>query len=187
MTAPPPRRIIGIDPGSRRTGYGVVEYRAGAVVPIRWGVLASDPEEPFPDRLHALYEGLCHVLEEWRPGEAVVEQVFLSRNVSSALKLGMVRGALLVACRDHGATVREFSPKEIKVAATGFGGADKEQVGAMVSRLLGIREPLPPDASDALAMALCGAVSLPLAEAELRAASSYGKGRGKGRGKIENP
>lgn len=187
MTAHGTRTIIGIDPGSRRTGFGVVEYRAGSVVPVRWGVLTSDPGEPFPDRLHALYEGLCRVLDECRPGEAVVEQVFLSRNVSSALKLGMVRGALLVACRSRGATVREFSPKEIKVAATGFGGADKEQVGAMVSRLLGIREPLPPDASDALAMALCGAVSLPLAAAALEAASPAGKGRRKGRGRIGTP
>jgi crossover junction endodeoxyribonuclease RuvC len=181
------RRIIGIDPGSRRTGFGVVEFRGSVAVPLRWGVLATDPEAPFPDRLLALHAGLVRVLEEYSPGEAAVEQVFLSRNVSSALKLGMVRGALLVACRAHGVVVREFSPKEVKVAATGFGGADKEQVAAMVSRLLGIREPLPDDASDALAMALCGAVSLPLAEALLRSTAPAGRRGGRGRGKIVTP
>jgi crossover junction endodeoxyribonuclease RuvC len=184
-----PRRIIGVDPGSRRTGFGVVEVRGGTLVPIRWGVLVSDPEAPFPDRLHTLHEGLCAVLKEFSPAEAAVEQVFLSRNVSSALKLGMVRGALIVACRSHGAVVREFSPKEIKVAATGFGGAGKEQVAGMVSRLLGIREPLPDDASDALAMAICAAVTrltAPGCPSAIPAPPARKVGRG-GRGRIVKP
>ena len=117
----------------------------------------------------------------------MVEQVFLSRNVSSALKLGMARGAILVACRANGAAVREFSPKEIKVAATGFGGADKEQVAGMVARLLGIREELPDDASDALAMALCGAVTVSFDPSPAPPAGPAG-GRGRsGRGRIGSP
>ena len=88
-----------------------------------------------------------------------MENVFLARNPASALKLGQARGVAIVACRAHGLALYEYSPKEIKLAATGFGAADKEQVGGMVCRLLGIRKSVPPDASDALAIAFCRAVT----------------------------
>lgn len=94
-----------------------------------------------------------------RPTEAAIEKVFLAKNAASALKLGQARGAVIVTCRVHGLAVHEYSAKEVKLSATGFGAATKDQVGGMVCRLLGIRKPVPPDASDALAMAFCRAVS----------------------------
>lgn len=97
--------------------------------------------------------------DESRPTEASIEKVFLSKNPSSALKLGQARGAAIVCCRTHGVAVHEYSAREIKAAATGHGGAPKEQVAGMVARLLGISQPVPADASDALAMAFCRAVT----------------------------
>ena len=158
MTSPR-RRILGIDPGSRRTGYGILDVRGNNLSPVAWGVIRTDSSGSFPDRLHHIHETLSEVIRLHRPTEAVVEKVFLAKNAASALKLGQARGAAIVTCRIHGLTVHEYSAKEIKLSATGFGSAPKEQVAEMVCRLLGIREPVPPDASDALAMAFCRAVS----------------------------
>jgi crossover junction endodeoxyribonuclease RuvC len=154
-----PRRILGIDPGSQRTGYGLLDVRGSDLSPVAWGVIRTDSSDPFPDRLHKIHEALSEVIRIHRPTEAVVEKVFLAKNAASALKLGHARGAAIVTCRAHGLAVHEYSAKEIKLSATGFGSAPKEQVGGMVCRLLGIREPVPPDASDALAMAFCRAVT----------------------------
>ena len=158
MTSPR-RRILGIDPGSRRTGYGILDVRGNNLSPVAWGVIRTDSSGSFPDRLHHIHESLAGVIRLHRPTEAVVEKVFLAKNAASALKLGQARGAAIVTCRVHGLGVHEYSTKEIKLSATGFGSAPKEQVAEMVCRLLGIREPVPPDASDALAMAFCRAVS----------------------------
>jgi len=136
-----------------------VELRGNAVVPLTWGVIRTDGEESFPDRLYKIHRELSDLILLYRPTEAAVEKVFLARNASSALKLGQARGAAIVTCRAYGLEVREYSAKEIKSAATGYGAAPKDQVAGMVARLLGIREPLPSDASDALAMAFCRAVT----------------------------
>ena len=159
MSPETPRRILGIDPGSQRTGYGILDVRGNDLSPVAWGVIRTDSSDSFPDRLYRIHEQLSEVIRLHRPTEAAVEMVFLAKNAASALKLGQARGAAIVTCRFHGLSVHEFSAKEIKVAATGFGSAPKEQVGGMVCRLLGIREPVPPDASDALAMAFCRAVT----------------------------
>ncbi|MGA6993236.1 MAG: crossover junction endodeoxyribonuclease RuvC [Candidatus Deferrimicrobiaceae bacterium] len=156
---PPRRRILGIDPGSRRTGYGILDVRRNNLSPVAWGVIRTDSSGSFPDRLHRIHETLSEVILLHRPTEAVVEKVFLAKNAASALKLGQARGAAIVTCRIHGLDVQEYSAKEIKLSATGFGSAPKEQVSEMVCRLLGIRKPVPPDASDALAIAFCRAVS----------------------------
>lgn len=153
------RRILGIDPGSRATGYGIIDVRGNEVAPVAWGVIRTDASDSIPDRLYRIHQDLVAVILLHKPTEAAVENVFLAKNAASALKLGQARGAAIVACRTQGIPVREFSAKEIKTAATGFGAAPKEQVGGMVCRLLGIREPVPPDASDALAMAFCRAVT----------------------------
>ncbi|HEU5360841.1 MAG TPA: crossover junction endodeoxyribonuclease RuvC [Candidatus Deferrimicrobiaceae bacterium] len=155
------RRILGIDPGSRRTGYGMIDVRGRDLSPVTWGVIRTDSTDSFPDRLHKVTEELNEVIRLHRPTEAVVESVFLAKNVASALKLGQVRGAVIVTCRTHGLPVHEYSAREIKQAATGFGAAPKEQVGGMVCRLLGIRKPVPIDATDALAIAFCRAVTRP--------------------------
>ena len=153
------RRILGIDPGSRRTGYGIIDIRGNNISPVAWGVIPTDTSGSFPDRLHHIHEKLTEVILRYKPTEAAVENVFLAKNAASALKLGQARGAAIVTCRAHGIPVHEYSAKEIKMAATGYGAAPKEQVGGMVCRLLGIRDEIPPDASDALAMAFCRAVT----------------------------
>jgi crossover junction endodeoxyribonuclease RuvC len=156
---PPRRRILGIDPGSQRTGYGIIDVRGNSMSPVAWGVIRTEATDSFPDRLLRIHEKLSEVILLHKPTEAAVENVFLAKNAASALKLGQARGAAIVACRVHGIPVHEYSAKEIKTATTGYGAASKEQVGGMVCRLLGIREGVPPDASDALAMAFCRAVT----------------------------
>ena len=153
------RRILGIDPGSRCTGYGIIDVRGNNLSPVAWGVIRTDDSGTFPDRLLRIHESLNEVILRHQPTEAAVESVFLARNAASALKLGQARGAAIVTCRAHGLSVHEYAPREIKSAASGYGAASKEQVGGMVCRLLGIRERIPPDASDALAMAFCRAVT----------------------------
>lgn len=133
--------------------------RGNSVVPVAWGVIRLDGEESFPDRLLEIHSELSALIFRHRPTEACIEKVFLAKNASSALKLGQARGAAIVTCRSLGLAVHEYSAKEIKAAATGYGGAPKEQVAGMVARLLGIRDPLPPDATDALAAAFCRAVT----------------------------
>jgi crossover junction endodeoxyribonuclease RuvC len=155
-----PRVIIGIDPGSLRTGYGIVALGAGSALScVTWGVIKTDPEAPFADRLFTIHQVLSRLIVEHAPDEAVIEKVFLAKNASSALKLGQARGAAIVTCRMHGVLVSEYSAKEIKSSATGYGAATKEQVAGMVAKLFHITEKLPPDASDALAMAFCGATT----------------------------
>jgi len=153
------RRILGIDPGSRSTGYGIIDLSGSNLSPVAWGVISTGSLDSFPDRLFRIHEELTRVIRLHGPTEASVEKVFLAKNAASALKLGQARGAAIVACRASGVSVHEYSAKEIKLSATGFGAAPKEQVGEMVCRLLGIRVKVPPDASDALAMAFCRAVT----------------------------
>ncbi len=153
------RRILGIDPGSQATGYGIVDVRGSEVSLVAWGVIRTEAADGFPDRLLRIHEELSAVIRLHRPTAAAVEQVFMAKNAASALKLGQARGAAIVTCRLHGLPVHEYSAREIKAAATGYGAAAKEQVAGMVSRLLGIREEIPADASDALAAAFCRAVT----------------------------
>src|SRR5512139_131523 len=153
------RRVLGIDPGSVRTGFGIVDVRGNAVAPVAWGVIRTDGEGSFPDRLYKIHRDLSSLILLHRPTEAAVEKVFLAKNASAALKLGQARGAAIVTCSAHGLPVHEYSAKEIKSAATGYGAAPKDQVAGMVARLLGIRDPVPDDASDALAAAFCRAVT----------------------------
>jgi len=153
------RRILGIDPGSRSTGYGILDVRGNNLSPVAWGVISTGSAGSFPDRLFRIHEELLRVIRLHRPTEASVEKVFLAKNAASALKLGQARGTAIVVCRAAGLPVHEYSAKEIKLSATGFGAAPKEQVSEMVCRLLGIREKIPPDASDALAIAFCRAVT----------------------------
>jgi len=153
------RRILGVDPGSLKTGYGVVDLKGNSVAAVAWGVIRLDDGDSFPDRLYKIHSELSRLILLYKPSEAAVEKVFLAKNASSALKLGQARGAAIVTCRASGLAVFEYSAKEIKQAATGYGAAPKEQVAGMVARLLGLHGPVPPDASDALAMAFCRAVT----------------------------
>ncbi len=150
-------RVLGIDPGSRFTGFGVVEEQGSARVRhLAHGVLALGESGPIEARLRLLHEGLMRELSEHRPDVVAIEDVFHARNARSALVLGQARGVALLAAAQAGATVRSFSPSVIKQAVTGTGRAEKEQVGRMVAVLLGITVKGRFDASDALAAAICG-------------------------------
>lgn len=148
-------RVLGLDPGSRRTGYGVVERSGNRYTCLLHGNAAPKGGLELPQRLHAICERIDAVIAETRPDVVAVEEAFYHESVRSTLVLGHVRGALLVSALRHGCTVAEYSPREIKLSVAGHGGAAKEQVAFMVRRLLGIGGELSPDAADALAGALC--------------------------------
>lgn len=145
--------IIGIDPGSRHTGYGIIRVEGNQSFYIDCGCihLTSDL---VPERLQKIYSGLQEVIQLHQPQEAAIEQVFMHQNPGSALKLGQARGAAIVAFT---IPVAEYSARQVKQSVVGYGAAKKEQVQHMVGRLLNISDPLQEDAADALAIALCHA------------------------------
>src|ERR1700761_2617065 len=154
--APPANlRILGLDPGSRRTGFGVIECRGSDYKHVAHGCIAVAGLE-LADRLRRIFEGLSSLISEHGPGEIAVERVFVNRNVESALKLGQARGAALCAVPE-GVPVYEYAPRAVKLALVGSGAAEKAQVGHMIKTLLQLKETLSPDASDALAIAVCHA------------------------------
>lgn len=148
--------ILGIDPGSVRTGFGIIQttgrrhqYLASGI--IRCGKL------PFSERLHKIFLGISELTEQHSLHEVAIEQVFVSRNASSALKLGHARGAAMVAAMQQALPVSEYSPRQIKQTVVGYGGADKGQMQHMVKTLLNLTQVPQEDAADALAIALCHA------------------------------
>lgn len=148
--------IIGIDPGSRRTGYGVIRLEGHRQVYVASGHLDVSAH-PALLRLHHIYSGLQAVVAEFQPAEAAIEQIFMSDNPSSALKLGQARGAAIVAVATL--PLSEYSAREVKKSVVGHGAADKAQVQFMVAKLLNLKQKLQADAADALAVALCHAQS----------------------------
>jgi crossover junction endodeoxyribonuclease RuvC len=148
-------RVLGIDPGSQNTGYGVVELRGGRLVHVTHGTIRSPARAPMAERLATIYRGLCEVVEAVRPQEVGVENTFHARNVQTALKLGQARGVALLAAELAGLPVAEYTPMQVKAAVVGYGHAEKGQVQDMVRRLLALPELAGPDASDALAVAVC--------------------------------
>lgn len=148
------RCVLGIDPGSRRTGYGVVAVRRGALAYVASGCVAT-ADGPFPGRLAEIYRGVGNVIATHAPEEFAIEEVFLARNPASALKLGQARGVAIAAAVGAGLPVREYASRAVKLAVVGTGRAEKAQVQYMVRALLGLAATPPPDAADALAVAIC--------------------------------
>jgi crossover junction endodeoxyribonuclease RuvC len=148
-------RILGLDPGSRRTGFGLIECRGRELIVLAHGCLNVAHAAPAA-RLRLIFEGLQGLMGEHHPAEVAVERVFVSRNVDSALKLGQARGAALCAI-PQGVPVFEYAPRAIKLAVVGSGAAEKLQVLHMVRVLLALRERPGTDAADALAVAVCHA------------------------------
>lgn len=148
---------IGIDPGTARTGYGLVRLEGdGDLKVIAFGTVSTTPEEAMPDRLHHLHAALADLLALHRPDTGAVEKLFFSRNVSTAMAVGQARGVALLALAQAGVPTSEYSPREIKMAIAGYGGAGKRQMQAMVRALLDLDDPpTPDDAADALAVAIC--------------------------------
>jgi crossover junction endodeoxyribonuclease RuvC len=148
-------RIIGIDPGSRCTGYGLVEGDGNRLHYLGCGCIRVPPKLAFAERLGLIFEELGRVIEAEKPAELAIEEVFIAKNVKSALLLGHARGAAMLAGVNAGLPVYEYSALNVKQAVVGYGRAEKHQVESMIRFLFRLRGPLNPNASDALAVAVC--------------------------------
>lgn len=146
-------RILGIDPGIRNTGWGVIEQKDNRLSHIANGVIKPNPDVPDADRLHHIANGLSEVITTFQPEWAAIEEIFVAKSAASALKLGMARGVALMQCGQSALPVIEIAARRVKKAVTGTGTADKVQMQDMVERLLGIRA-ANADAADALAIAI---------------------------------
>jgi crossover junction endodeoxyribonuclease RuvC len=150
-------RLLGLDPGLQRTGWGVLDVQGNALRFLAAGVVATTTADDLASRLDALYRGLSAVIERHRPAAAAVEETVINRNAGSSLKLGQARGVALLAAAHAGLPVTEYAAKTVKRAVVGTGGADKRQVAMMVRTLLPGSGLIGGDAADALAVALCHA------------------------------
>ena len=150
-------RILGVDPGSRVTGYGIVDCSGTDLGFVTCGTIRTTHEEDFSRRLWVIFSGLAEVIATHAPEVAAVEDVFVDRNVRSALKLGHARGAAIVAAMEQGVQVHHYSARAVKQTVTGYGQADKKQVQHMVRTLLELNNCPSQDAADALAVAICHA------------------------------
>ncbi|MDX1754844.1 MAG: crossover junction endodeoxyribonuclease RuvC [Marinobacter sp.] len=148
--------VLGVDPGSRITGYGIVRTEGRQLEYLDSGCIRLG-EKPLAERLQVIFHSLATLIGEYRPDEFAIEQVFMARNPDSALKLGQARGAAIVSAANSGLPVFEYSARQVKQAVVGKGGADKAQVQHMVQALLGLSRKPQADAADALAIALCHA------------------------------
>ena len=148
-------RVLGVDPGSRITGYGLLEEQNREISFIEAGLVKPPEKMPFSQKIHRIFQGLVEILERSAPDAVAVEDLFYAKNARSSLKLGHARGAALIAAGQHNIPVFEYTPLEIKKSVVGYGRADKEQVRSMVSMMLQLKKQVPLDASDALAAAIC--------------------------------
>jgi crossover junction endodeoxyribonuclease RuvC len=150
--------LIGIDPGLAATGYGIVRFDGSRFSHVSHGVVHTDPETPLPERLLAIYRSIRKLLKEFSPAEAGIEELYFSRNASSAMHVAHARGVVLLALGEAGIPVGCYSPQQVKAAVLGKGKAEKGQVQRLVGVLLGLAEvPCPDHAADALAVAICHA------------------------------
>ncbi len=148
--------ILGIDPGSRVTGFGIISFESSRAAYVASGCLRIK-EGGISYRLEQIYAGISEIIDTWSPSQVAIEEVFLAKNPSSALKLGQARGAAIVAAANKGLSVAEYSARKVKQSVVGSGAADKLQVQHMVQSILGLTARPQADAADALAIALCHA------------------------------
>ncbi len=148
-------RILGLDPGTATTGYGIIDVEDGAFILVTYGVITTSPKMEMPYRLQVIQQELQTLLDTYQPESAGIEEVFFGRNVTTAITVGQARGVLLLTLANAGIPISEYSPPKIKDAVTGYGKADKQQVQMMVRNLLELEEtPRPDDAADGLAVAI---------------------------------
>jgi crossover junction endodeoxyribonuclease RuvC len=152
-----PIRILGIDPGLRRTGWGLIEADGNRLIHIACGSLSTSERAALSERLVAIHDGLIEVIERYRPHEAAVEQTFVNANAVATLKLGQARGIAMLVPARAGLTVAEYAPNLVKKSIVGAGHGDKTQVRMMIGVLLPKADPQSEDAADALAIAVCHA------------------------------
>ncbi|PIE58531.1 MAG: crossover junction endodeoxyribonuclease RuvC [Desulfobulbus propionicus] len=150
-------RILGVDPGSRITGYGIIDCSGTELGYVSCGTIRTTHEEEFARRLWVIFSSLSQVIKMHTPQVAAVEEVFVDRNVRSALKLGHARGAAIIAAMENGMQVHHYSARTVKQTVTGYGQADKRQMQHMVTTLLELNDSPSQDAADALAIAICHA------------------------------
>jgi crossover junction endodeoxyribonuclease RuvC len=158
-------RILGIDPGSRATGYGLIESRGNRLLHVDNGIVAPRAADELPLKLQTIYAGLQQIISEYQPQLLAIEQIFVAKNPRSALILGHARGAAILAGVNAGLPVREYTAMQVKSAVVGYGRAGKPQVQQMVKALLKLPEIAQEDAADALAVAICHANSRTLNQA----------------------
>lgn len=155
-TSPSSRVTLGIDPGTAIVGYAIVEARGSELHMIACDVITTPSTMPMPERLQHIYHRLNEIITTFRPNESAIEELFFAKNTRTAMTVGQARGVAMLALANGGLTVSEYTPKQIKQAVTGYGGANKEQVGEMVRILLHLKSiPRPDDAADAAAVAIC--------------------------------
>ncbi len=147
--------VLGVDPGSRVTGYGILEKKGSKISLIHSGDIRSSGKIPFYDRIHNIFQSMVKIIDDFHPQEMAIEDMFYAKNVQSSLKLGHARGAALIAAVQCGLNIFEYTPLEIKKSVVGYGRASKEQVRSMVQMILKIKTELKLDTSDALATAIC--------------------------------
>jgi len=148
--------VLGIDPGTATTGYGLVRETETGPALVAYGTIQTPAGAPMPDRLRTIYQELKELIALHGPDTAAVEKLFFQRNVSTAMSVGQARGVALLALAEAGVSVGEYTPRDVKLAVAGYGGADKPQVQQMVRAILNLSEvPKPDDAADALAVAIC--------------------------------
>jgi len=148
-------RVIGVDPGSRACGYGVLESANGKIKHLTSGTIIPPQKGSLPERLRAIYKEIVDIIETHSPDCMSIEEVFFAKNAKSALKLGQARGVALLAAANSGMDIYEYAPTSIKLALTGNGRAKKPEVQKMVSYIIGVIEGMSNDSSDALAIAIC--------------------------------
>ena len=147
-------RVLGIDPGSRRTGWGVVQLEGTRLIQIASGTIRSPEKQPLERRLRKIHEGLAEVVREHEPASVAVEEIFFAKYANAALKLGHARGVALLVAAQSELDVHEYPPAIVKRTIVGRGAADKVQIGRLVTALLGLKSPPEEDAADALAVAI---------------------------------
>jgi crossover junction endodeoxyribonuclease RuvC len=162
--------VLGVDPGTRRLGWGVVARDGNRIRHLGHGVLALPADRPLAERLTLIEQGLCEVITRFRPQASSVESLFFHKDAQAASKLGHARGVVLLCCARMGVSVAEYAPARVKRTVTGHGAADKRQVALLVRAMLALDTLPPSDAADALALALTHLRQAPLAEAVLKAA-----------------
>ncbi|GAC1615292.1 MAG: crossover junction endodeoxyribonuclease RuvC [Ktedonobacteraceae bacterium] len=161
-STPPYRIALGIDPGTAIVGYAVVMAKGSDLQVLTCDVVTTPAKMPLAQRLQLIYEGLSAVIATYKPNEAAMEQLFFAKNARTAMTVGQARGVAMLALANGGLSVAEYTPMQVKQAVTGYGSANKEQVGEMVRILLKLAQvPRPDDAADAAAVAICHLNTLP--------------------------
>lgn len=153
-------RILGIDPGLAIVGWGVIEYEKAKILPVAFGSIRTPQGIPTEDRLAMIYDGMKEIISRYRPDEMSIEELFFTNNITTGIRVAEARGISLLAAKQANLPLQEYTPMQVKQAVVGYGKAEKKQVIAMVTSLLGLREPpKPDDTADALAIAICHAHS----------------------------